>query len=93
MNMQKLAKWITKLLWQHMVLSLGINISCIFNERIYWSPQEFQTKETIIGRGIRKAEDKDYWKVIDLTSNLKYSKRHLTKRKQFYKEQQFRHCN
>ena len=39
---------------------------------------------------VLKAEDKDYLKVIDLTSNLKYSKRHLTKRKQFYKEQQFR---
>ena len=44
-----------------------------------------------IGRGIRKAQDKDYVQVIDLTSNLKYSKRHLTKRKAFYREQNFRH--
>ena len=28
--------------------------------------------------------------VIDVTSNLKYSKRHLTKRKAFYKEQSFK---
>ena len=41
------------------------------------------------GRGIRKAEDKDYLHVVDITSNLKYSKRHLTKRKAFYKEQGF----
>ena len=43
-----------------------------------------------IGRGIRKASDKDYLNVLDLTSNLKYSKRHLTERKAFYKEQGFR---
>ena len=42
-----------------------------------------------IGRGIRKAEDKDYPHVVDITSNPKYSKRHLTKRKAFYKEQGF----
>ena len=40
-----------------------------------------------IGRGIRKAQDKDYVNVVDITSNLKYSKRHLTKRKAFYREQ------
>jgi superfamily II DNA or RNA helicase len=44
-----------------------------------------------IGRGIRKAEDKNYLQVVDLTSNLKYSKRHMTKRKEYYKEQNFRY--
>jgi superfamily II DNA or RNA helicase len=42
-----------------------------------------------IGRGIRKAADKDYVQVVDITSNLKYSKRHLTKRKKFYADQEF----
>jgi superfamily II DNA or RNA helicase len=42
-----------------------------------------------IGRGIRKAEDKDYVAVYDITSDLKYSKRHLTKRKAFYGEKEF----
>jgi hypothetical protein len=27
--------------------------------------------------------------VVDVTSNLKYSKRHLTKRKKFYQDQKF----
>ena len=40
---------------------------------------------------VLKAEDKDYVNVVDITSDLKYSKRHLTKRKAFYREQNFRH--
>jgi superfamily II DNA or RNA helicase len=39
-----------------------------------------------IGRGIRKAEDKDHVQIWDITSKCKYSKRHLTTRKRFYKE-------
>jgi len=39
-----------------------------------------------IGRGIRKAEDKDHVNIWDITSTCKFAKRHLTKRKQFYKE-------
>ena len=57
-----------------------------------WNPcKSFVRVIQSIGRGIRKAQDKDYVQVVDPTSNLKYSKRHLTKRKQFYKEQNFRH--
>jgi len=39
-----------------------------------------------IGRGIRKAKDKDHVEIWDITSSCKFSKRHLTKRKAFYKE-------
>jgi superfamily II DNA or RNA helicase len=39
-----------------------------------------------IGRGIRKAQDKDYVQIWDVTGSCKFAKRHLTKRKQFYKE-------
>jgi len=73
------------------VAAVGINIPRIFNLVLIEPGKSFVRVVQSIGRGIRKAEDKDYLKVIDLTSNLKYSKRHLTKRKQFYKEQQFRH--
>ena len=72
------------------VAAVGINIPRIFNLVLIEPGKSFVRVIQSIGRGIRKAEDKDYLKVIDLTSNLKYSKRHLTKRKQFYKEQQFR---
>lgn len=73
------------------VAAVGINIPRIFNLVLLEPGKSFVRVIQSIGRGIRKAEDKDYVKVIDLTSNLKYSKRHLTKRKQFYAEQQFRH--
>jgi hypothetical protein len=39
-----------------------------------------------IGRGIRKAKDKDFVQIWDLTSSCKFAKRHLTHRKKFYKE-------
>tara|TARA_R110001592_G_scaffold47602_3_gene150693 strand:+ start:465 stop:1919 length:1455 start_codon:yes stop_codon:yes gene_type:complete len=72
------------------VAAVGINIPRIFNLVMLEPGKSFVRVIQSIGRGIRKAQDKDYLNVLDLTSNLKYSKRHLTKRKQFYKEQGFR---
>jgi superfamily II DNA or RNA helicase len=73
------------------VAAVGINIPRIFNLVMIEPGKSFVRVIQTIGRGVRKAEDKDYVRVVDLTSNLKYSKRHLTKRKQYYAEQQFRH--
>ena len=73
------------------VAAVGINIPRIFNLVMLEPGKSFVRVIQSIGRGIRKAQDKDYVNVIDITSDLKYSKRHLTKRKQFYKEQEFRH--
>ena len=42
-----------------------------------------------IGRGIRKAQDKDFVQVWDVCSTAKFSKRHLTERKKFYREAQY----
>ena len=39
-----------------------------------------------IGRGVRRADDKDFVEIYDFTSTAKFSKRHLTERKKFYKE-------
>ena len=72
------------------VAAVGINIPRIFNLVMLEPGKSFVRVIQSIGRGIRKASDKDYLNVLDVTSNLKYSKRHLTKRKQFYKEQGFR---
>ena len=72
------------------VAAVGINIPRIFNLVMLEPGKSFVRVIQSIGRGIRKASDKDYLNVLDLTSNLKYSKRHLTKRKAFYKEQGFR---
>jgi len=42
-----------------------------------------------IGRGVRKADDKDFVQIYDITASTKYAKRHLTERKRFYKEAKF----
>jgi superfamily II DNA or RNA helicase len=73
------------------VAAVGINIPRIFNLVLLEPGKSFVRVIQSIGRGIRKASDKDYLQVVDLTSNLKYSKRHMTKRKEYYKEQNFRY--
>jgi len=73
------------------VAAVGINIPRIFNLIMIEPGKSFVRVIQSIGRGIRKAQDKDYVNIVDITSNLKYSKRHLTKRKTFYREQNFRH--
>lgn len=68
------------------VAAVGINIPRIFNLVLVESGKSFTRVIQSIGRGIRKAEDKDFVQIWDITSTCKYAKRHLTKRKAFYKE-------
>ena len=68
------------------VAAVGINIPRIFNLVLVEPGKSFTRVIQSIGRGIRKAEDKDFVQIWDITSNCKFSKRHLTKRKQFYNE-------
>ena len=68
------------------VAAVGINIPRIFNLVLVEPGKSFVRVIQSIGRGIRKAEDKDHVEIWDITSNCKFAKRHLTKRKQFYKE-------
>ena len=68
------------------VAAVGINIPRIFNMVLLEPGKSFVRVIQSIGRGIRKAEDKDFVQIWDLTSTCKFAKRHLTKRKQFYKD-------
>ena len=68
------------------VAAVGINIPRIFNLVLLEPGKSFVRVIQSIGRGIRKAEDKDFVQIWDVTSNCKFSKRHLSKRKQFYNE-------
>jgi superfamily II DNA or RNA helicase len=68
------------------VAAVGINIPRIFNLVLIEPGKSFVRVIQSIGRGIRKAEDKDFVQIWDITSTCKFAKRHLTKRKQFYKE-------
>ena len=68
------------------VAAVGINIPRIFNLVMVESGKSFTRVIQSIGRGIRKAEDKDHVEIWDITSTCKFAKRHLTKRKVFYRE-------
>jgi superfamily II DNA or RNA helicase len=68
------------------VAAVGINIPRIFNLVLLEPGKSFVRVIQSIGRGIRKAEDKDHVQIWDITSTCKFAKRHLTKRKQFYRE-------
>jgi superfamily II DNA or RNA helicase len=68
------------------VAAVGINIPRIFNLVLIEPGKSFVRVIQSIGRGIRKAEDKDHVQIWDVTSTCRFAKRHLTKRKQFYKE-------
>ena len=68
------------------VAAVGINIPRIFNLVLVEPGKSFVRVIQSIGRGIRKAEDKDFVQIWDITSTCKFAKRHLTKRKAFYKE-------
>jgi superfamily II DNA or RNA helicase len=68
------------------IAAVGINIPRIFNLVLVEPGKSFVRVIQSIGRGIRKAEDKDHVQIWDITSTCKFAKRHLTKRKQFYKE-------
>jgi superfamily II DNA or RNA helicase len=68
------------------VAAVGINIPRIFNLVLVEPGKSFVRVIQSIGRGIRKAEDKDHVQIWDVTSTCRFAKRHLTKRKQFYKE-------
>ena len=71
------------------VAAVGINIPRIFNLVLLEPGKSFVRVIQSIGRGVRKAEDKDFVQIWDITSTCKFAKRHLTKRKQFYKEAKY----
>ena len=68
------------------VASTGINIPRIFNLVLIEPGKSFVRVIQSIGRGIRKAEDKDFVQIWDITSSCRFAKRHLTQRKHFYRE-------
>ena len=71
------------------VAAVGINIPRIFNLVLLEPGKSFVRVIQSIGRGIRKADDKDFVQIWDVTASTKYAKRHLTERKKFYKEAKY----
>ena len=71
------------------VAAVGINIPRIFNLVLLESGKSFVRVIQSIGRGIRKADDKDHVEIWDITASTKYAKRHLTERKKYYKDAKY----
>jgi len=68
------------------VAAVGINIPRIFNLVLLEPGKSFVRVIQSIGRGVRMAKDKDFVQIWDVTSRCKFSKRHLTERKKYYKD-------
>jgi superfamily II DNA or RNA helicase len=71
------------------VASTGLNIKRIFNMMFIDVGKSFIRVIQTIGRGLRKAPDKDSVLVTDICSDLKYGKRHATQRIKIYKEAEY----
>jgi len=71
------------------VAAVGINIPRIFNLVLVEPGKSFVRVIQSIGRGIRKAEDKDFVQIWDITASTKYAKKHLTERKKYYKDAKY----
>lgn len=71
------------------VAAVGINLPRIFNLILIEPGKSFVRVIQSIGRGIRRAEDKEHVMIYDITSSCKFSKRHLTERKRYYNEAKY----
>lgn len=69
--------------------STGLNLPRIFNLILFEPGKAFTKIIQSVGRSLRKTDDKDFANIYDICSSLKYSKRHLTKRKQYYNEAEY----
>lgn len=73
----------------YQLASTGLNIKRIFNLFLIDANKSFIQIIQSIGRGLRKAEDKESVVVWDISSDLKYSKSHNRQRKKYYVEQKY----
>lgn len=71
------------------IASTGLDIKRIYNLVLVDMGKSFIRTIQSIGRGLRKAADKDAVKVTDICSDLKYSKRHMNERVKYYKEAEY----
>lgn len=69
--------------------STGLNIKRIFNLFLIDPGKSFIQIIQSIGRGLRKAKDKDSVNVYDISSDLKFGEKHLKERIKFYNEQKY----
>jgi superfamily II DNA or RNA helicase len=71
------------------VAAVGINIVRLHNVVMIEPGKSFVRVIQSIGRGLRKGNDKDFVNIYDICATTKYSKKHLTERKRYYKEAKY----
>ena len=70
--------------------STGLNIKRIFNMFMIDAGKSFIQIIQSIGRGLRKAKDKNSVNVWDICSDLKFGQKHLKEREKYYNEQKYK---
>jgi superfamily II DNA or RNA helicase len=68
------------------IAAVGISIDRIFCLITVDMGKSFIRSIQAIGRGLRRSKDKDYVRVVDISSSLKFAKRHLNERLKYFKE-------
>lgn len=71
------------------IAGTGTNIPRVFTMYLIDVGKSFIRVIQGIGRGLRKAHDKDSVEIVDISSDLKYSKKHLNARINIYKDAQY----
>lgn len=72
------------------VAAVGINLVNIRNVVLIEPGKSFVRVIQSIGRGMRRSAQKQFVDIWDITSTCKFSKKHLTDRKKFYKESEYK---
>lgn len=71
------------------VAAVGLNIPRIFNLVLIEPGKSFVRTIQSIGRGLRRAKDKDTVQIYDLAGTNKYTARHVRERLKFYQEAEY----
>lgn len=71
------------------VASTGISISRLYNVVLIEPGKSFVRTIQSIGRGLRRAEDKDHVEIYDISGFNKFSAKHSRERMSYYKEVQY----
>lgn len=71
------------------VASTGISISRLFNVVLIEPGKSFIRTIQSIGRGLRRAEDKDHVEIYDISGSNKFSAKHARERQTYYKEVEY----
>ncbi len=71
------------------VASVGVNAPRLFNLVLLEVGKSNTRILQAVGRTLRKAHDKDFAQIYDVCSTMKFSRRHLSKRKTFYNKAEY----